>query len=176
MKSTGLKLFLIVLIGTILVGVAVAVTYFCFRKIDFNVIYNDETVSAQSFSFDCDNSYKFSVKGRGDYQIKILTNSQKDFTFLKDGEQVAFSSLGDVTEKFGVKYGKKGFTLTVSNDALVIALIEQTFSESVIELPEGVNLGKDYFVLRATNMKTGEEISCTFGVNGIYLSEKEIII
>ncbi len=176
MKRVVTKLIFIVLIGTILAGVAVAVTYFCFRKIDFNVLYKDETVSAQSFSFDGNKDYDFSVKGRGAFKVEILPNNQKDFTFTKDGEQTTFSSVGDVTEKFDVEYGKDEFTLSVPKNLSLMIILEQTYDGAEITLPDNVNYGEDFFVIQVTNEKTGEQISCTFGVSGILLMENVIVV
>ena len=117
-----------------------------------------------------------SDEGEPGYEVTVTPNAEEDFTFTADGNAMAYRSIGDLTEYFGIVMAEEVFTVNIPEEFTMQRLLEQVYEGSEIEVPELKSA--DYFLLKVT-FSNGEETEIYFRIyaeaEGITLDPPHII-
>ena len=112
----------------------------------FYVTYNGKDIFAKESKmyfapgeehvFDVTYTFEFLDEGeeaKTDYSVKIMPNVDKetDFTFTVEGEEVNYSSVGELTKGFGLKKDETSFTLTIAEDTTLESVLEAVYGKDV---------------------------------------------
>lgn len=141
------------------------------------------TAEARQVVLDSGESQSFTVgrllpsaDGEIGYEVTVTPNAEEDFTFTADGNAMAYRSIGDLTEYFGIVMTEDGFTVNISAGFTMQRLLEQVYEGSEIEVPELKEA--DYFLLTVT-FSNGETTELYFRamhhITGITLDPPHII-
>ena len=110
------------------------------------------------------------------YEVTVTPNAEENFTFTADGNAMAYRSIGDLTEYFGIVMAEEVFTVNIPEEFTMQRLLEQVYEGSEIEVPELKSA--DYFLLKVT-FSNGEETEIYFRIyaeaEGITLDPPHII-
>ncbi len=117
-----------------------------------------------------------SDEGEPGYEVTVTPNAEENFTFTADGNAMAYRSIGDLTEYFGIVMAEEVFTVNIPEEFTMQRLLEQVYEGSEIEVPELKSA--DYFLLKVT-FSNGEETEIYFRIyaeaEGITLDPPHII-
>ena len=141
------------------------------------------TAEARQVVLDSGESQSFTVgrllpsaDGEIGYEVTVTPNAEENFTFTADGNAMAYRSIGDLTEYFGIVMAEEVFTVNIPEEFTMQRLLEQVYEGSEIEVPELKSA--DYFLLKVT-FSNGEETEIYFRIyaeaEGITLGPPHII-
>lgn len=141
------------------------------------------TAEARQVVLDSGESQSFTVgrllpsaDGEIGYEVTVTPNAEENFTFTADGNAMAYRSIGDLTEYFGIVMAEEVFTVNIPEEFTMQQLLEQVYEGSEIEVPELKEA--DYFLLKVT-FSNGEETEIYFRIyaeaEGITLDPPHII-
>ena len=141
------------------------------------------TAEARQVVLDSGESQSFTVgrllpsaDGEIGYEVTVTPNAEENFTFTADGNAMAYRSIGDLTEYFGIVMTEDGFTVNIPAGFTMQRLLEQVYEGSEIEVPELKEA--DYFLLTVT-FSNGETTELYFRamhhITGITLDPPHII-
>ena len=179
-------LFAFVLIVAV-VGVAL---YFGLHEqgLTYYVEYGGERYYANSDSggllLYMEKTHDFSVKsltgGEVDFDVKITSNAENNFSFKVGEERWRFHDndpeLNDYTEIFGVDVSGNTFSVTVPNGFSVEQAVQEQFGDDV-QFETDLQEGLAYFVITVTVDESSVDLPFVFGVkvSGVTLDPPQII-
>lgn len=116
----------------------------------FYVSYNGQDIFAteskldlardQEHRFDVTYTFEFLDEGEEvntDYSVKIVPNADQDFTFTVDGENVKYSSVGELTSVFNLQKYDMYFTLSLDGGMSLEKVLEAVYGKDVTAPEEG---------------------------------------
>ena len=184
------KVITYILVVLLVLGIAGGIAYFALRSqgVTFYVEYGGERYVANgdggSLSLPTDATYAFSVKsltgGEVNYDVKVVSNSANNFTFVCDGKPQSFygtdAEFNDYSEIFGLQKDKGGFLLTVPDGFSVKRAVEIKYGGNV-EFGAELENDKAYFIISVTAEESVVNLWFTFDVDveGIMLDPPQIV-
>lgn len=156
----------------------------------FYVEYNGQSIMSDTqLMLPCGEELRFDTKyvfedigQKGDYKVKIVTNSNSDTTFdyLVDGVPYAYLSDKDITHAFDVKLEDGYFTLTLPQGVTLQSILDKVYEGQEVEIEDNVNeRNKCYYAMIVSSYDESVsyriEFSFNVGVAGIELDKSEVI-
>jgi len=172
-KSAVGTIFLIVFLGIVLVILGGAIFYgiqtkafTVFTRLELNGKNISATTNKVMIKMG-ENEFKIKNYNPFDsytYTVKIAANPNENFHFMKDGNPVAYSSIGDLTQVFPLETRNDGFTLTIPSEFYSMKeLLSVAYPDSKIDISTELE-NKDYFLMRV-NFSNGEILEIYFGID-----------
>ena len=156
----------------------------------FYVEYNGQSIMSDTqLMLPCGEELRFDTKyvfedigQKGDYKVKIVTNSNSDTTFdyLVDGVPYAYLSDKDITHAFDVKLEDGYFTLTLPQGVTLQSILDKVYEGQEVEIEDNVDeRNKCYYAMIVYSYDESVsyriEFSFNVGVAGIELDKSEVI-
>ena len=156
----------------------------------FYVEYNGQSIMSDTqLMLPCGEELRFDTKyvfedigQKGDYKVKIVTNSNSDTTFdyLVDGVPYAYLSDKDITHAFDVKLEDGYFTLTLPQGVTLQSILDKVYEGQEVEIEDSVDeRNKCYYAMIVSSYDESVsyriEFSFNVGVAGIELDKSEVI-
>ena len=156
----------------------------------FYVEYNGQSIMSDTqLMLPCGEELKFDAKyvfedigQKGDYKVKIVTNSNSDTTFdyLVDGVPYAYLSDKDIIHAFDIKFEDGYFTLTLPQGITLQSVLDKVYEGQEVEIEDNVDeRNKCYYAMIVSSYDESVsyriEFSFNVGVAGIELDKSEVI-
>ena len=129
-------------------------------------------------------THEFSVKsltgGEVNYDVKVVSNSANNFTFVCDGKPQSFcgtdEELNDYSDIFGLEKAAGGFSLSFPDGFTVEQAVEEKFGGEVL-FDEELQSDKAYFVISVVADESSVDLWFVFGakVTGVTLDPPQIV-
>ena len=129
-------------------------------------------------------THEFSVKsltgGEVNYDVKVVSNSANNFTFVYDGKPQSFcgtdEDLNDYSDIFSLEKAADGFSLSFPDGFTVEQAVEEKFGGEVL-FDEELQSDKAYFVISVVADESSVDLWFVFGakVTGIMLDPPQIV-
>lgn len=184
------KVVTYILVVLLVLGIAGMVAFFALRGqgVTYYVEYNGERYFANgdggSLFLRAGEPHEFFVKsltgGEVNYDVKVVSNSANNFTFVCDGKPQSFcgtdEDLNDYSEVFGLQKSADGFSLSFPDGFTVEQAVEEKFGGEVL-FDEELQSDKAYFVISVVADESSVDLWFVFGakVTGVTLSPPQII-
>ena len=156
----------------------------------FYVEYNGQSIMSDTqLMLPCGEELRFDAKyvfedigQKGDYKIKIVTNSNSDTTFdyLVDGVPYAYLSDKDITHVFDITHEDGYFTLTLPQGITLQSILDKVYEGQEVEIEDNVDeRNKCYYAMIVSSYDESVSYRIEFcfnvGVAGIELDKSEVI-
>ena len=156
----------------------------------FYVEYNGQSIMSDTqLMLPCGEELRFDTKyvfedigQKGDYKVKIVTNSNSDTTFdyLVDGVPYAYLSDKDITHAFDILHEDGYFTLTLPQGITLQSILDKVYEGQDVEIEDSVDeRNKCYYAMIVSSYDESVsyriEFSFNVGVAGIELDKSEVI-
>ena len=129
-------------------------------------------------------THEFSVKsltgGEVNYDVKVVSNSANNFTFVCDGKPQSFcgtdEELNDYSEIFGLQKNADGLSLSFPDGFTVEQAVEEKFGGEVL-FDEELQSDKAYFVISVVADESSVDLWFVFGakVTDVTLDPPQIV-
>ncbi len=184
------KVITYILVVLLVLGIAGGIAYFALRSqgVTYYVEYGGEVYLANgdggNITLRTGETHEFSVKsltgGEVNYDVKVVSNSANNFTFVCDGKPQSFcgtdEDLNDYSDIFSLEKAAGGFSLSFPDGFTVEQAIEEKFGGEVL-FDEELQSVKAYFVITVTADESVVNLWFTFDVDveGITLIPPQIV-
>ena len=153
----------------------------------FYVEYNEQSIMSDTqLMLPCGEELRFDAKyvfedigQKGDYKVKVVTNSNSDTTFdyTVDGVPYAYLSDKDITHAFDILHEDGYFTLTLPQGVTLQSILDKVYE---VEIEDNVDeRNKCYYAMIVSSYDESVsyriEFSFNVGVAGIELDKSEVI-
>ena len=184
------KVVTYILVVLLVLGIAGGIAYFALRSqgVTYYVEYGGEVYLANgdggNITLRTGETHEFSVKsltgGEVNYDVKVVSNSANNFTFVCDGKPQSFcctdEELNDYSEIFGLQKNADGFSLSFPDGFTVEQAVEEKFGGEVL-FDEELQSDKAYFVISVVADESSVDLWFVFGakVTGVTLDPPQIV-
>lgn len=184
------KVITYILVVLLVLGIAGGIAYFALRSqgVTYYVEYGGEVYLANgdggNITLRTGETHEFSVKsltgGEMNYDVKVVSNSANNFTFVCDGKPQSFcgtdEELNDYSDIFGLEKAADGFSLSFPDGFTVEQAVEEKFGGEVL-FDKELQSDKAYFVISVTADESVVNLWFTFDVDveGIMLNPPQIV-
>lgn len=156
----------------------------------FYVEYNGQSIMSDTqLMLPCGDELRFDAKyvfedigQKGDYKVKIVTNSNSDTTFdyTVDGVPYAYLSDRDITNAFDIQKQDGYFTLTLPNGITLQSILDKVYEGQEVVIEDNVNERNTcYYAMIVSSYDDSVSYRIDFcfnvGVAGIELDKSEVI-
>ena len=156
----------------------------------FYVEYNGQSIMSDTqLMLPCGEELRFDTKyvfedigQKGDYKVKIVTNSNSDtiFDYLVEGVPYAYLSDKDITHVFDILLEDGYFTLTLPQGVTLQSILDKVYEGQEVEIEDNVDeRNKCYYAMIVSSYDESVsyriEFSFNVGVAGIELDKSEVI-
>ena len=184
------KVITYILVVLLVLGIAGGIAYFALRSqgVTYYVEYGGEVYLANgdggNITLRTGETHEFSVKsltgGEVNYDVKVVSNSANNFTFVYDGKPQSFcgtdEELNDYSEIFGLQKNADGFSLSFPDGFTVEQAVEEKFGGEVL-FDKELQSDKAYFVISVVADESSVDLWFVFGakVTGVTLDPPQIV-
>lgn len=184
------KVVTYILVVLLVLGIAGGIAYFALRSqgVTYYVEYGGEVYLANgdggNITLRTGETHEFSVKsltgGEVNYDVKVVSNSANNFTFVCDGKPQSFcgtdEELNDYSEIFGLQKNADGFSLSFPDGFTVEQAVEEKFGGEVL-FDEELQSDKAYFVISVVADESSVDLWFVFGakVTDVTLDPPQIV-
>ena len=184
------KVITYILVVLLVLGIAGGIAYFALRSqgVTYYVEYGGEVYLANgdggNITLRTGETHEFSVKsltgGEVNYDVKVVSNSANNFTFVYDGKPQSFcgtdEELNDYSEIFGLQKNADGFSLSFPDGFTVEQAVEEKFGGEVL-FDEELQSDKAYFVISVVADESSVDLWFVFGakVTDVTLDPPQIV-
>ena len=184
------KVITYILVVLLVLGIAGGIAYFALRSqgVTYYVEYGGEVYLAigdgGNITLRTGETHEFSVKsltgGEVNYDVKVVSNSANNFTFVYDGKPQSFcgtdEDLNDYSDIFSLEKAADGFSLSFPDGFTVEQAVEEKFGGEVL-FDEELQSDKAYFVISVVADESSVDLWFVFGakVTGVTLDPPQIV-
>ena len=184
------KVITYILVVLLVLGIAGGIAYFALRSqgVTYYVEYGGEVYLANgdggNITLRTGETHEFSVKsltgGEVNYDVKVVSNSANNFTFVYDGKPQSFcgtdEDLNDYSDIFSLEKAADGFSLSFPDGFTVEQAVEEKFGGEVL-FDKELQSDKAYFVISVVADESSVDLWFVFGakVTGVTLDPPQIV-
>ena len=146
----------------------------------FYVLYGNRLITEDQSGLVLETTNRFDVhylvSRNKSYDVKIIPNSDCDFSFTANGEIKKLSLVSDYSKCFDLTLSEKYFVLNVPKDITILQILQKEYSGQTVVLPDNIIYDKEYFQIEITSSDDTIIISFIMyiGVSGVNLDKRNI--